>query len=85
MNELQQLEYYLQGKLLPEEHLLMEARLLLDVELSDRLTWQQKTYSLLKTYGRKKLRTEIERVNNRMFSEEKFNSFRKKIQTIFKP
>jgi hypothetical protein len=84
MNELQQLEYYLQGKLLPEEQLLMEARLLLDAELSGQLIWQQKAYSLIKAYGRKKLRTEIQCVNNRMFSEEKFSSFRKKIQTIFK-
>jgi hypothetical protein len=83
MNELQQLEYYLQGKLLPDERLLMEARLLLDVQLGDKLTWQQKTYSLIKTYGRKKLRTEIEQVSSRMFSEEKFKSFRKTIQTIF--
>jgi hypothetical protein len=83
MNELQQLEYYLQGKLSPDERLLMEARLLLDVQLGDKLTCQQKTYSLIKAYGRKKLRTEIEQVSNRMFSEEKFKSFRKTIQTIF--
>jgi hypothetical protein len=83
MNELQQLEYYLQGKLIPEERLLVEARLLLDTELRDQLTWQQKTYRLIKVYGRKKLKTEIGQVSNRMFSEEKFNNFRKKIQTIF--
>lgn len=84
MNKIQQLEEYIQGKLIPEERLLMEAKLLIDSDLSDQLHWQKKTYALIKAYGRKKLKEEIEQVQKRMFSEEKFQSFRKKIQTIFK-
>jgi hypothetical protein len=84
MNELQQLEHYIQDTLTTEARLLMEARLLVDAELRDKLDWQQKAYALIKTFGRKKLKAEIVHVQNRMFREEQFLDFRKKIQTIFK-
>lgn len=83
MNELQQLERYIQGTLETEERLLLEAQLILNAGLQDKLHWQKKTYALIGLYGRKKLRTEIEQVQNRLFTAEKFKDFQKKIKTIF--
>jgi hypothetical protein len=84
MNETKQLEDYLWNRLTTEERLLMEARLMVNAALRDQLNWQQKTYRLIEEYGRKKLKSEIEQIQARMFSEERFKNFRKQIQTIFK-
>ena len=37
MNETQQLEQYLSGTLQPEDHLLMESKLLIDSELKEKI------------------------------------------------
>jgi hypothetical protein len=84
MNETQQLEHYVEGTLTTDERLFMEARLIVDAALQDKLGWQEKAYALIRAYGRKKLKAEIEQVQNRLFTEKKFQGFRKRIQTIFK-
>lgn len=84
MNETQQLEAYLNGEMSPENKLLMEVHLVLNEGLKDKLRWQEKTYTLIKESGRRQLKQEIENVHQRLFSEKKFESFRKKIQSIFK-
>lgn len=84
MNETQQLEAYLNGEMSPENKLLMDVRLVLNEGLKEKLLWQEKTYTLIKESGRRQLKQEIENVHQRLFSEKKFESFRKKIQSIFK-
>jgi len=83
MNELQEIEDYL---LHPhnEESVLMEARLLLEPELQEKTAWQQKTYTLVQHYGRKKLRQEIEAVHQELFTNDRYTSFRKKIMRLFR-
>lgn len=83
MSETQYLENYLMGTLAPEENLVMDARLLLDADLHDKVMWQQRTYELVKTYSRKQLKMEIEKVHTKLFSEKRFSSFRQKIKAIF--
>lgn len=83
MSETQYLENYLTGALAPEDSLVMDARLLIDVDLHNKVIWQQRTYELVKTYSRKQLKMEIEKVHNKLFSEKKFSSFRQKIKAIF--
>lgn len=82
--EIQQIETHL---LRPdhEEALVFEARLILEPALQEKLLWQQKTYALVHEYGRRKLRTEIETVHQKLFREPAHESFRKKILQIFKP
>ncbi len=84
MNESQQLEHYLQSRLTAEDRLLMDARLIIDKGLQDKLQWQKKTYALIQAYGRKKLREEIEQLQERMFTEKRFQFFQLKIKNIFK-
>lgn len=84
MNETEQIEQYLFQRLDPEEMILMDARCLVDAQLHDNIQWQQRTYALIHYYGRQKLRKEIHQVQQRLFSESRFDQFRNKIKNIFK-
>lgn len=80
MNETQEIEVYLLGQANP----VLEARLLLDKNLQQKVQAQQKTYALVQEYGRKKLRAEIEQVHQQLFTQNEHLSFRKKILEFFK-
>ncbi|MES2678978.1 MAG: hypothetical protein V4635_03795 [Bacteroidota bacterium] len=83
MNETQLIENYLFDRLSPEDKLLMDARLLVNNELREKILWQNQSYQLVNQHGRKKLREEIEALSTKIFSEQKFSSLRKKIFQIF--
>lgn len=84
MNKTQHIEDYLSGSLSPEEHLLMEARLLTEPGLHHDVLWQSRSYELIKAYGRQQLRAEIRRAEARLFTESRFNAFQRRISDIFK-
>jgi len=84
MNETRQIEKYLEQQLQPEEKLLMDARCLVDPQLRDTVYFQEQTYKLIRHFGRNQLRAEIGAVEKRLFTEDVFSQFRKKIQSIFK-
>lgn len=84
MSETEQIEKYLQQQLSPEEKLLMDARCLVDKQLRDTVFFQQQTYKLVHQFGRKQLRAEICAIEKRLFTEDIFSQFRKKIQSVFK-
>jgi hypothetical protein len=84
MCETQQIELYLLNKLSSEDQLLMEANTLINTELREKLFFQKQTHILIRDFSRKKLRAEIEAVHHKLFTEKKFESFRQKINSIFK-
>jgi hypothetical protein len=84
MREIQQIESYLHKQMEPSEAVLMEAKLLLDNELNEKVNWQKQSYALAKFYGRKQLRSEIETVHNCLFTEKRFEKFRNVVLTLFK-
>lgn len=84
MNDTQQIEGFLDRTLSPQEQLLMEARLLIDRGLQEKVQWQQRSHELIRAYGRKQLRLDIERAQQRVFTEKAFSSFRQIINTIFR-
>ena len=84
MNEIRGIESYIKGTLTPGNNLVMEARLIIDKELQEKMLWQQRTYELVNAYSRKKLKQEIEQIHLQLFSENRFMSFREKIKSIFK-
>jgi hypothetical protein len=67
----------------PGDALVFEARLLLEPELHDKMLWQQKTYSIVRQYGRDQLREEIDSVHQKLFNEARHQSFRQKIMRLF--
>lgn len=83
MNDTKQIEDYLNGTLSPEEHLLMQARLLTEPSLNEQMLWQQRSYELVRAYARQQLRAEIASIQKRLFTESRFSSFKKRIQSIF--
>lgn len=82
MNETQDIENYL---LFPQSDnaVLMEARMLLDPQLREKVEWQQKTYAIVQEYGRQKLRNEMDQVHQELFTNDRYISFREKIRNIF--
>jgi len=83
LRETEQIEAHILRLSEPGDTLVFEARLLLDAELKDKLLWQQKTYSLVRRYGREQLKGEIEAVHQKLFNNEKHTSFRQKIMRFF--
>lgn len=83
LTEIQQIEAYLLHQTTPAERLLFEAKLMLQPGLTEDVQLQQETYRLVKQYGRKKIREEIEAVHRKLFSEPQHKSFREKIARLF--
>ncbi|MCD6065945.1 MAG: hypothetical protein K0S33_771 [Bacteroidetes bacterium] len=84
MNNTVLIESYLSGKMEPGDRLLMDARLLIDHGLRVNCEHQQQTYELVKAYGRLCLKREITAVQEHIFSVGKHESFRQKINKLFK-
>ena len=83
LNELLQIEDFLLGSNGEEESALMQARLLLEPSLKESISWQQKTYQLVNTYGREQLRQEIGQVHQKLFTAPEHLSFRQKVMRFF--
>jgi len=81
--ETEQIESHLMRRSEPGDALVFEARLLLEPELKDKVLWQQKTYSIIRQYGREQLKGEIEAVHRQLFNEGVHQSFRQKIMRLF--
>ena len=81
--ETEQIEAHLMRLTEPGDALVFEARILLEPELRDKMQWQEKTYCIIRQYGRNQLRQEIENVHQKLFHEEQHQSFRQKIMRLF--
>ena len=83
-NDTIQIEKYLGKSRSNGDALVFEARLILDPDLADKMHWQQKTYALIKNYGRQQLKQEIELVHQQLFTQKEHQSFGQKIKALFK-
>ncbi|MGZ3755259.1 MAG: hypothetical protein ACXVAY_13670 [Mucilaginibacter sp.] len=83
-NETEQIEAYLNGYLNAGDALLFDAKMLLEPSLQDKIVWQQKTYSIVRHYGRKQLLQEIETAHQKLFTQTEHISFAQKIRLLFK-
>lgn len=81
--EVQKIENFLLGSDIPSEQLVMEARIILDSDVADKVSWQRKTYHLVHDYGREKLREEIRAIDHKLFSDRKYQTFQDRIRSIF--
>ena len=82
-NETEQIEAHLLGQQDTGNALVFEAHMLLDPELSDKVLWQKKTYSIIQTYSRRQLKKEIEAVHQKLFTQPEHLSFSQKIRRLF--
>jgi hypothetical protein len=84
LNDIRQTENYLHRTLSPEESLLFEARLLSDPVLRLNVYVQQKVYSLLRLYHRKKTKEALEEVHQRIFHDPAKADLQQQIAQLFK-
>jgi hypothetical protein len=83
LNKILETEEYLLKKCAIDDKLLFEAELILNPELKQNLFWQKKTYRLIDLYGKKQIKKELEQVHGKLFSDQKYQSYREKILTFF--
>ncbi|WP_333821448.1 hypothetical protein [Ohtaekwangia sp.] len=85
LNDIALTERYLFGKLAPEESLLFQARLLTDPILRAHVAVQQKVYTLLLHFHRKKMKEEVRTIHNAHFHDPAHAEFKEQINQLFKP
>jgi len=82
-NELRLIEDYLLSGREDEESCLFEAKLILQPQLKEHVYWQNKTYQIVQDYGRKQLKTEIEKIHQTLFNTSEHQPFRQRIMRLF--
>ena len=82
-NKLRLIEDYLLSGQEDGERVLFEAKLILQPELREQVYWQQKTYRVVREYGRKQLKIEIARIHQTLFNAKEHQSFRRRIMRLF--
>jgi hypothetical protein len=83
LNNIKQLEKYLEGKLDPQEALVVEARLLSNPLLKLNFFFQKKVYELVQLYHRRKLKEEVKAVQLQLFSDPAKAAFQKNSYQLF--
>lgn len=83
-NNVRQIERYLNNQLTPEDLLIFEAQLLIDPLLKLNVSLQKKIHSIIRLYGRKKMKSEIEQVHNRLFQGNEHIVFQQRVHQLFK-
>ncbi|MBB6239353.1 hypothetical protein HDC90_004006 [Pedobacter sp. AK013] len=83
LNELRLIEHYLLSDDKDGESFLLEAKMILQPELKEQVYWQQKTYQVVRDYGRKQLKNEINNIHETLFNTEAHQSFRQKVMHLF--
>jgi hypothetical protein len=83
LNELRLIENYLLSGLEDGESCLFEAKLILQPKLKAHVYWQNKTYQFVRDYGRKQLKTEIEKIHQTLFNTDEHQPFRQRIMQLF--
>jgi hypothetical protein len=74
-NDLKDAENFLTGKMAPDDALLFQA--------THDTGMLRKTFSLIRQFGRRNLKAEIEQVHQRLFTDPDKISFREKIERLF--
>ena len=83
-NEIIKTEKYLTGQLPVDDKLLFDAQLLIDPVLKLNTHVQQKIYSLVHSYGRRRLKNEIASAQTKVFTNPDKADFQNRIHSIFK-
>ena len=82
-NETWQIDCHVSGTMETGNALVFEAKLLIDPELSEKVLWQRKTHSIIKQFGRRQLKNEIEAIHQKLFTSPEHRSFSQKIRRLF--
>jgi hypothetical protein len=83
LTELKRIEAVIHQTATPQEQLLHRANTLIDSKLHQKTRLQRQVYEIVEWYGRKKLKAELERIHQQLFSLPQHHSFRQRIYAIF--
>ncbi|MGN7989958.1 hypothetical protein ACTJKC_21620 [Pedobacter sp. 22226] len=83
LHELRSIEHYLLSDNKDGESFLFEAKLILQPELEEQVYWQNKTYQMVRNYGRKQLKNELNNIHETLFNTDEHQSFRQKVMRLF--
>ena len=83
LKEIQQIEAYEFNEMSAANREEFERALVLNSALSEQRYWQRKTYSILRYLFRKRLRSELQVIENQLFFDPKHQTFQNKIRQIF--
>lgn len=81
--DVKQIDRYLLGKMSIASRLLFEARLIIDPALKLRVECQQRLYSVIKTSGRRQLKSEAARIHHQLFSDPARHEFQSNVFQLF--
>lgn len=83
-NDTRHIERYLNSELSEEEKILFEAQLILDPHFKFNVGLLKKIHSLIKLYGRRKMKAEIRKIHHKLFHNPEHVIFQQRIQQLFK-
>lgn len=83
LNETKRVDDYLEGHMATPGRLLYEAHLVLDPPLAETTHWQKKVYELVRLYGRKKLREDLEAIHRKLFTAPGHQTFKESVISLF--
>ena len=83
-NDTRHIERYLNDELSKEEKILFEAQLVLDPRFKLNVGLLKQIHSLIKLYGRKKMKAEIGKIHHKLFQNPEHVVFQQRIQQLFK-
>ena len=66
------------------DRLLMDGKLLINRNLSEKVAWQKKVYQVIQLHGRNELKAELESIHHQLFSLPKYRVFAQKVIKYFK-
>jgi hypothetical protein len=83
-NDTRHIERYLNNELSKEEKILFETQLVLDPRFKLNVGLLKQIHSLIKLYGRRKMKAEIGKIEHKLFQSPEHVIFQQRIKQLFK-
>jgi hypothetical protein len=83
LNDIQHAEKFLTGKMDPAESLLFRAKMLIDPSLRLNVSLLKKTYSVIRFYGRKKMKSDVQVIHVELFNNPDKRQYHQDILKLF--
>lgn len=82
-NDTSRIERYLDNELSNPEKILFEAQLLLDSNFKVNVSLLRQIQSIIKLYGRRKMKAEIGNIHRKLFQDPEHLIFQQRIKSLF--
>ncbi len=84
LNNIKAIDDYISGNMATGDKLLFEANLILNNDLVNDMQYQQKTYTMIRLYGRQKIKDEIAAVQKTFTTAPQHQNLIQRIAKLFK-